>query len=111
MHTTNKHSFGTNLIHAKTGIDGHFGAVNVPIYQVSTFNLEDETNGGRYDYSRSGNPTREALENTIAQLENGAAGFAFSSGMVPLYHLFFVYLKQAMKLSFQTISMVAHIAY
>lgn len=81
MHTTNKHSFGTNLIHAKTGIDGHFGAVNVPIYQVSTFNLEDETNGGRYDYSRSGNPTREALENTIAQLENGAAGFAFSSGM------------------------------
>lgn len=81
MHTNNKHSFGTKLIHAKTGIDGHFGAVNVPIYQVSTFNLEDETNGGRYDYSRSGNPTREALENTIAQLENGAAGFAFSSGM------------------------------
>ncbi|GAB1772137.1 trans-sulfuration enzyme family protein [Priestia megaterium] len=85
MHTNNnKHRFGTNLIHANTGIDGHFGAVNVPIYQVSTFNQEDETNNGRYDYSRSGNPTREALENTIAQLENGYAGFAFSSGMAAI---------------------------
>ncbi|SFG58776.1 cystathionine beta-lyase [Priestia megaterium] len=85
MHTNNnKYRFGTNLIHANTGIDGHFGAVNVPIYQVSTFNQEDETNNGRYDYSRSGNPTREALENTIAQLENGYAGFAFSSGMAAI---------------------------
>ncbi|WP_110112345.1 PLP-dependent aspartate aminotransferase family protein [Bacillus sp. CGMCC 1.16541] len=76
--------FGTKLIHAKTGIEGHYGAVNVPIYQVSTFNQEAEGNNGKYDYSRSGNPTREALENTIAQLENGAAGFAFSSGMAAI---------------------------
>ncbi|TYR79954.1 aminotransferase class I/II-fold pyridoxal phosphate-dependent enzyme [Priestia megaterium] len=83
MHTKNEdlNCFGTNLIHAKTGIEGHFGAVNIPIYQVSTFNQEDVSNGGRYDYSRSGNPTREALENTIAQLENGVTGFAFASGM------------------------------
>ncbi|MBM7703303.1 trans-sulfuration enzyme family protein [Metabacillus iocasae] len=89
MHTENEKSeencqFGTKLIHAKTGIEGHYGAVNVPIYQVSTFNQEAEDNHGRYDYSRSGNPTREALENTITHLENGEAGFAFSSGMAAI---------------------------
>ncbi|UNL86042.1 trans-sulfuration enzyme family protein [Priestia koreensis] len=76
--------FGTKLIHAKTGIGEHYGAVSVPIYQVSTFNQEASDNDGKYDYSRSGNPTREALENTIAQLENGYAGFAFSSGMAAI---------------------------
>lgn len=97
MHTNNnKHRFGTNLIHANTGIDGHFGAVNVPIYQVSTFNQEDETNNGRYDYSRSGNPTREALENTIAQLENGYAGFAFHQVWL-LFHRCYLFLNQEMK--------------
>jgi cysteine-S-conjugate beta-lyase len=55
----------------------------VPIYQVSTFH-QDVDGSNRYDYSRSGNPTREALEQTVAQLEGGKAGFAFSSGMAAI---------------------------
>jgi cystathionine beta-lyase len=85
MHTVNSHKkFGTQLIHAETGIGDHFGAVSVPIYQVSTFNQQSPDCEGRYDYSRSGNPTREALETTIAQLEGGCAGFAFASGMAAI---------------------------
>jgi cysteine-S-conjugate beta-lyase len=75
--------FGTKLIHAKTDIGNHYGEVTVPIYQVSTFH-QDVDGSNRYDYSRSGNPTREALEQTVAQLEGGKAGFAFSSGMAAI---------------------------
>lgn len=73
--------FGTKLIHNGNEIDEHTGALSIPIYQASTYHQKDIDNFGKYDYSRSGNPTREALENTIAQLENGYQGFAFSSGM------------------------------
>lgn len=73
--------FGTKLIHNGNEIDKNTGALSVPIYQTSTFHQEDINNFGKYDYSRSGNPTREALEDTIAQLEGGEKGFAFSSGM------------------------------
>lgn len=57
------------------------GAVNVPIYASSTFDQENFDSFGPYDYSRSGNPTRDALEKLIAQLENGTRGFAFASGI------------------------------
>lgn len=73
--------FGTKLIHNGNSIDKNTGSVNIPIYQTSTFHQEDVDNPGKYDYARSGNPTREALENTIALLEGGDRGFAFSSGM------------------------------
>ncbi|MBK1811596.1 aminotransferase class I/II-fold pyridoxal phosphate-dependent enzyme [Clostridium sp. YIM B02505] len=73
--------FGTKLIHNGNEIDEETGALSIPIYQASTFHQRDIDNFGKYDYSRSGNPTREALEDTIAQLENGHRGFAFSSGM------------------------------
>lgn len=73
--------FGTKLIHNGNEIDEETGALSIPIYQVSTYHQRDIDSFGKYDYSRSGNPTREALENTIAQLENGYRGFAFSSGM------------------------------
>ncbi|WP_238884099.1 PLP-dependent aspartate aminotransferase family protein [Clostridium sp. YIM B02551] len=73
--------FGTKLIHNGNEIDEETGALSIPIYQASTYHQRDIDNFGKYDYSRSGNPTREALENTIAQLENGYKGFAFSSGM------------------------------
>jgi Cystathionine beta-lyases/cystathionine gamma-synthases len=73
--------FGTKLIHNGNEIDKETGALSIPIYQASTYHQSDIDNFGKYDYSRSGNPTREALENTIAQLENGYRGFAFSSGM------------------------------
>ncbi|ERK28616.1 trans-sulfuration enzyme family protein [Clostridium intestinale] len=73
--------FGTKLIHNGNEIDEETGALSIPIYQASTYHQRDIDSFGKYDYSRSGNPTREALENTIAQLENGYRGFAFSSGM------------------------------
>lgn len=65
-------------------VDPLTGAVAVPIYQTSTF-LQDAPGVNKgYDYSRSSNPTRNVLENIIAKLENGTAGFAFSSGLAAI---------------------------
>lgn len=76
--------FESLLIHG--GIDGDVstGAVNVPIYQTSTFKKESFNAQVKYDYSRAGNPTREAVEKLIAELEGGYAGFAFASGMAAI---------------------------
>ncbi|MAH39057.1 MAG: cystathionine gamma-synthase [Dehalococcoidales bacterium] len=73
--------FETMAIHAGERPDERFGAVSVPIYQTSTFAFEDVGKSGGYDYSRSANPTRKVLEDTIAALEGGKAGFAFATGM------------------------------
>jgi cystathionine beta-lyase len=73
--------FGTKLIHNGNEIDKETGALSVPIYQASTYHQVDIETHQEFDYSRSGNPTRKALEDTIAKLENGKYGFAFSSGM------------------------------
>lgn len=75
---------GTKIIHGGHEIDPYTKGLSTPIYQVSTFAQESLENFGRYDYSRSGNPTREALEETIAGLENGTHGFAFASGMAAI---------------------------
>lgn len=77
-------NFGTKLIHNGNEIDKYTRALSVPIYQTSTYHHDDVENLGKYDYSRSINPTREALEDTIAQLEGGKRGFAFSSGMAAI---------------------------
>lgn len=71
----------TALIHGGISIDERTGAVNIPIYQTSTYKQDGLGKMRGYEYSRTGNPTREALEALIAELENGYAGFAFSSGM------------------------------
>jgi len=73
--------FETLAIHAGERPDVTFGAVSVPIYQTSTFVFEDVGKTRGYDYSRTANPTRKVLEDTIAQLEGGKAGFAFATGM------------------------------
>ncbi len=73
--------FETKAIHAGERPDAMFGAVSVPIYQTSTFVFEDVGKSGGYDYSRTANPTRKVLEDTIARLEGGKAGFAFATGM------------------------------
>ncbi|WP_294169897.1 PLP-dependent aspartate aminotransferase family protein [uncultured Clostridium sp.] len=69
------------LIHG--GIDGDekTGAVNVPIYQTSTYKQPSFGVNTGYEYSRTGNPTREALEKLVSDLEEGYAGFGFASGM------------------------------
>ncbi len=71
----------TRLIHSGKDRDPYTGASSIPIYQTSTFAQPDPDHPGAYDYARSGNPTREALEQAIATLEGGATGLAFSSGM------------------------------
>src|SRR4030042_2173204 len=72
--------FETLAIHAGERPDNMFGAVSVPIYQTSTFAFEDVGKTRGYDYSRTANPTRKVLEDTLAQLEGGKAGFAFATG-------------------------------
>lgn len=71
----------TRLIHGGPAQDRYTGASSVPIYQASTFHQPDPEHLGEWDYARSGNPTRAALEETIASLERGAVGVAFASGM------------------------------
>jgi cystathionine beta-lyase/cystathionine gamma-synthase len=73
--------FETLAIHAGERPDKSCGAVSVPIYQTSTFAFEDVGKTRGYDYSRTANPTRKVLEDTLAKLEGGKAGFAFATGM------------------------------
>jgi cystathionine gamma-lyase len=73
--------FRTLAIHAGHKPADHLGAVMTPIYQTSTFAFQGVNRPGPYEYSRSGNPTRRALETCLAALEGGAAGFAFATGM------------------------------
>jgi cystathionine beta-lyase len=69
------------LIHGGVDGDALTGAVNVPIYQTSTYRQEGLGKNSGWEYSRTGNPTRAALEALIAELEGGTRGFAFASGM------------------------------
>ena len=69
------------LIHGGVYGDEYTGAVNVPIYQTSTYEQPELGKHKGWEYSRTGNPTRAALEALIAELEGGTAGFAFASGM------------------------------
>lgn len=73
--------FETIAIHTGDKPDKAFGAVSMPIYMTSSFVFEDVGKTRGYDYSRTANPTRKALEDTIARLEGGKAGFAFATGM------------------------------
>ncbi|MEI6512232.1 MAG: PLP-dependent aspartate aminotransferase family protein [bacterium] len=73
--------FETLAIHAGHGPDPAYGAVMQPIYQVSTFAFKGVNEPGEFDYSRSGNPTRKALESCLAAIEGGKHGFALGTGM------------------------------
>ena len=73
--------------------DTRTGAVTVPIYQTATFRHPGLGQSTGYDYSRSGNPTRQALEEGIARLEGGARGFAYASGMAAIANLLLLFEK------------------
>jgi len=73
----------TDLIHS-IPVDELTGAISVPIYQTSTFVQEAPGVNKGYDYARTNNPTRAVLEKIIAQLENGAVGVAFASGLAAI---------------------------
>ena len=72
------------LIHGGIYGDEYTKAVNVPIYQTSTYEQSGIGETPKWEYSRTGNPTRAALEALIAELESGTAGFAFASGMAAI---------------------------
>ncbi|MER2008032.1 bifunctional cystathionine gamma-lyase/homocysteine desulfhydrase [Psychrobacillus sp. BL-248-WT-3] len=83
----------TKLIHAGIVGDEATGAVSTPIYQVSTYKQEAVGKFKGYEYSRTGNPTRHALEVLISDLEGGVAGFAFSSGMAATSSIMMLFSK------------------
>jgi len=76
--------FGTKAIHAGPGYDPATGAIMTPIYQTSTFVQQEAGVHKGYAYSRTSNPTRHALESTLAAIENGKFGACFGSGLAAL---------------------------
>ena len=81
MARPNRSSFATRAIHAGQKPDPSTGAIMMPIYATSTYVQESPGVHKGYEYSRSQNPTREALEACMADLENGSRAFAFASGL------------------------------
>lgn len=81
---SNYKNIETAFIHGGIYGDKNTGAVNVPIYQTSTYEQDGLGQDRGWEYSRTGNPTRAALEALIAELEHGKAGFAFGSGMAAI---------------------------
>ncbi len=73
--------FSIRAIHVGQGADPTTGATVVPIYATSTFTQQSPGQHKGYEYSRSGNPTRAALEECLAALEGGERGLAFASGL------------------------------
>jgi cystathionine beta-lyase/cystathionine gamma-synthase len=79
--------FSTLAVHAGQEPDPLTGAVNVPVYLSSTFELTGIGTDKGWDYSRAGNPTRDRVELALAKLESGFSGHAFASGMAAIYAL------------------------
>lgn len=80
--------FNTKLIHGGYSEDSETGAVSMPIYRASTFHQKVLGGEPKWEYSRTGNPTRAAVEKLIADLEQGTAGFAFASGSAAIHTVF-----------------------
>src|SRR5436309_3146734 len=81
MAESSHHGFSTRAIHAGQDADPATGATVVPIYATSTYTQAAPGQHKGYEYSRSGNPTRAALETCLAALEGGERGLAFASGL------------------------------
>ncbi|MGH8725214.1 MAG: trans-sulfuration enzyme family protein, partial [Burkholderiales bacterium] len=77
-------NFETKVVHAGQEPDPRTGAVMTPIYATSTYAQSSPGEHKGYDYARTRNPTRDALEACLAELEGGRAGFAFASGMAAI---------------------------
>ena len=80
----NRHGFSTRAIHAGQSPDPTTGAIMTPIYATSTYVQESPGVHKGFEYSRSHNPTRFALEDCVADLENGSKGYAFASGLATM---------------------------
>src|SRR5215469_12937168 len=80
--------FATDAIHVGQEPAPHTGSIVVPIYQTSTYVLEETSKSKGYDYARTNHPNRTALEKTLAKLEGGTAAYVFSSGMAAIDSVF-----------------------
>lgn len=80
--------FNTKLIHGGNNEDPVTGAVSTPIYRTATYHQHELGGDPAWEYSRTGDPTRAALEKLMAELENGTAGFAFASGSAAIHAVF-----------------------
>ena len=76
--------YNTKILHAAGDKDPFTGALSIPVYPASTYHKKDVNKEQDYEYSRAGNPTRKALEETLAALESGASGCAFASGVAAI---------------------------
>jgi cystathionine beta-lyase/cystathionine gamma-synthase len=76
--------YATRILHGAADRDPATGALSIPIYPASTYHQKNVDERQPFDYSRSGNPTRKALEDTLNVLEGGAGGFAFASGVAAI---------------------------
>src|SRR5580704_13114787 len=86
-----QYKYSTLAVHAGQQPDPQTGAVNVPIYLSSTFELTGIGSDRGWDYSRAGNPTRDHLETALAALEGGTSGHAFTTGMASISALVAMY--------------------
>jgi len=93
MKPAREHSIETNLVQLGVGIDERTGAISPPIHLSATYRHPGVGESTGYDYTRSINPTREILEKGLAELEGGARGLAFASGMAALT-TFFLHFSQ-----------------
>jgi len=80
--------FNTKLIHGGISEDQTTGAVSIPIYRTSTFHQHKLGAEPKWEYGRTGNPTRHSLEQLIAEIEGGKYGFAFASGSAAIHAVF-----------------------
>ena len=80
--------FSTDAIHVGQEPDALTGAIVAPIYQTSTYVIEEMGKSKGYDYARTNHPNRKALERTIAKLEGGSAAYVFTSGMAAIDSVF-----------------------
>ncbi|KAF9664599.1 hypothetical protein SADUNF_Sadunf16G0035200 [Salix dunnii] len=80
---TKEPSVSTILMNFENKFDP-YGAMSTPLYQTATFKQSSATDNGQYDYTRSGNPTRDALESLLAKLDKGDRALCFTSGMAAL---------------------------
>jgi methionine-gamma-lyase len=101
MKDIGKRGLMTRIIHAGQHVDPQTGAVSTPIYQTSTFAFQNADHGAAcfggepgYKYTRLGNPTTEALENNIAQLEGGCGGLGAATGMAAVNMVYLTLLGQ-----------------
>ncbi len=85
--------FDTTILHGSAARDHTTGALSIPIYPASTYHQADVEVRQEFDYGRSGNPTRKAVEDTLAVLEGGSAGFAFASGMAAIHAAITAFVK------------------